>query len=193
MPRLGAGFREIAIGQPLGDAEIDQSGPAVLVDEDVARFDVAVDITSGVGVVEGAPDLLQQLGHVVGMEGGVGGDDLLQRLPAHELHDDEGRAVVLADVIDVDDVRVGEGGGRARLALEAGAEAGIGGELRPRRLDRHVATEEEIVTEVDDRHPALAEAAADAVATFDQCLRLDHHARDCRPVYRCGTPRRLSA
>ena len=165
----------------------------MLVDEDVARFDIAVDITSGVGVVEGAPDLLQQLGHVVGMEGSVGGDDRFQRLPAHELHDDEGRAVVLADVIDIDDVGVGEGGGRARLALEAGAEARIGGELRPRRLDRHVAAEEEIVTEVDGRHAALAEAATDAIASFDQCLRLDDHARDCRPVYRCGTPRRLSA
>ncbi|MDF3043565.1 MAG: hypothetical protein K0Q71_6271 [Thermomicrobiales bacterium] len=185
-----AGLRQVAIGQPLGDTEIDQSGPAVLVDEDVARFDVAVDITSGMGVVEGAPNLLQQLGHVVGMEGRVGGDDLLQRLPAHQLHDDEGRAVVLADVIDVDDVRVGEGGGRARLALETGAEAGIGGELRPRRLDRHVAAEEEIVTEVDDRHPPLAEAAPDAIATVDQCLRLDHPSRSSRlPPSRCGTLR----
>src|SRR5215217_6519763 len=127
------------------------------------------------------------------MEWSVGGNDRFQRLPAHELHDDEGRAVVLADVVDVDDVPVGEGGGRARLALEADAEARIGGELRSRRLDRHVAAEEEIVTEVDDRHPSLAETAADAIATFDQCLRLDDHARDCRPVYRCGTPRRLSA
>src|SRR5215218_5207625 len=147
----------------------------MLVDEDVAWFDIAVDITSSVGVVEGATDLLKQLGHVVGMEGGVGGDDGFQRLPAHELHDDEGRAVILADVIDIDDVRVGEGSGGARLAFETSAEAGIGGELRPRRLDGHVATEEEIVTEIDDRHAALAEAAADAVATFDQCLRLDHH------------------
>src|SRR5918995_2007383 len=90
--------------------------------------------------------------------------------------------ISFTDVVDVDDVRVGEGGGRARLALEAGAEAGIGGELRPRRFDRHVAAEEEIVTEVDGRHAALAEAAPDAITTFDECLRLDHHARDCRPV-----------
>ena len=124
------------------------------------------------------------------MERRVGGDDLFQRLPTHELHDDEGRAVFLADVIDVDDVGVGEGGGRPRLALEAGAEAGIGGVLRPRRLDRHVAAEEEVVAEVDDRHASLAETAPDPIAAIDQCLRLDHHARDCRPVCRCGTPPR---
>ena len=116
------------------------------------------------------------------MERSVGGDDLFQRLPAYELHDDEGCAVVLAHVVDVDDVRVRERGGGARLAFEAGAEAGVGGELRSWRFDRHVAAEEEIVTEVDDRHPALAEATADAIATSYQCLRLNHHASVCRPV-----------
>src|SRR5829696_10380947 len=110
----GAGFSQVAIGQPLGDPEIDQSGPAVRVDQDVARFDIAVDITPDMRVVESAPDLLQQLGHVVGVEWRVGGDDLFQRLPAYELHDDVGCAVVLAYVVDVDDVGVGEGGGRAR-------------------------------------------------------------------------------
>src|SRR5215207_11386630 len=123
----GAGFRQVAIGQPLGDAEIDQSGPAVRVDQDVARFDIAVDITPDMRVVESAPDLLQQLGHVVGVEWRVGGDDLFQRLPAYELHDDVGCAVVFASVVDVDDVRVREGGGGARLAFEASAEAGVGG------------------------------------------------------------------
>ena len=182
MPRLAPASVRSPSASPLAMPKSTSLARPCSSIEDIARFDVAVDITSGVRVVERAADLLQQLGHVVGVERGVGGDDLLQRLPAHQLHDDEGRAVVLADVIDVDDVRVGEGGGGARLAFEAGAEAGIGGELRPRRLDRHVTAEEEVVTEVDDRHPALAEATADAIATFDQCLRLDHHARDCRPV-----------
>src|SRR6185369_1859110 len=50
-----AGCGEIAVGQSLGDAEIDQPGPAVRVDEDVAWFDIAVDITPDMGVIEGAP------------------------------------------------------------------------------------------------------------------------------------------
>ncbi|HEV8523761.1 MAG TPA: hypothetical protein VGQ71_04625 [Terriglobales bacterium] len=43
---------------------------------------------------------------------------VLQRLALHQLHSDEGLAVVLADVMNGADVRMVEGGGGRRLALE---------------------------------------------------------------------------
>ena len=51
-------------------------------------------------------------------ERAVGVDHLAQRLAGHVLHHDEGRAVLLAPVVDRDDVRVVQAGGRLRLAAE---------------------------------------------------------------------------
>ena len=62
------------------------------------------------------------------------------RAAAEQLHDHERAAVVLADVVDRDDVRVvGEPCGGARLALEAAAGALVLGEMGGEELDRHGA------------------------------------------------------
>src|SRR4029450_2485358 len=45
-PRTG--FSQIGIGQTLGDTEIDDPGSAKLVDKNVSRLDVAVDVTPAV-------------------------------------------------------------------------------------------------------------------------------------------------
>ena len=67
---------------------------------------------------------------------------------------------------------------RSKRARNAGSAANCGRGV----LIATSRPEEEVVPVVDDRHPAVAEAATDTIATLDQCLRLDHHARICRPV-----------
>ena len=75
------------------------------------------------------------------------------------------RLVVLADVVDRDDVRVrGEPRGGARLALEAAARALVLAEVGGEHLDRDIAVEQLVVRLPHARHPAAGEMAHDAVA-----------------------------
>ena len=55
-----------------------------------------------------------------------------QALPVEQLRNDVGRPVVLADVVDGDDVRVVERGGGPRFELEAAQPIGVSGEGRRR-------------------------------------------------------------
>ena len=73
-----------------------------------------------------------------------------QRLSRHQrgeaaavdhLHDDEGAVVLLADLVDGDDVGVVEGRGGAGLALEAGQAAGVRERGLGDELHRHLALE----------------------------------------------------
>ena len=72
----------------------------------------------------------------------VGAQDLGERAALHVLHGDEVGAVVLAPVVDADDVGVGEVGRRLGLAAEALDEVGVDGELGEQHLDRDLAIEQ---------------------------------------------------
>ena len=88
-------------------------------------------------------------------------DQLGQRLARDVLHGDERLAVVLADVVDGDDVGVLQPRRQPRLALEALAHVGV---VDAQHLDRDEAIDRRIEGEEQRAHPALAEAFADAVA-----------------------------
>ena len=59
------------------------------------------------------------------------GDPLGERLAVEELHHEVLGSLVRADVVDGADPRVGERGGRSRLALEALAHLGIARRTAP--------------------------------------------------------------
>jgi hypothetical protein len=86
-----------------------------------------------------------------------------QRLALDVLVDDEAKAAGLADLVDGDDVRVVEGGGGARLQLEARHAVGVGGERAGEELERDAAAEALVHGEVDLAHPAAPDLALDAV------------------------------
>jgi hypothetical protein len=64
---------------------------------------------------------------------------------------------VLADLINLHDVRVREAGHRLRLAGHAGAHRRLVEQLPTDQLERHLAVEAAVVTRVHDAHRALAE------------------------------------
>ena len=95
---------------------------------DVAGLDVAVDEAGGVG---GG----QALGHLGGDAQGLGQGQLafafqagVERFALEQRHGQVGDAVVLADLVDGDDVVVLDAGGGAGFAQEAFAVLGVGGE-----------------------------------------------------------------
>ena len=73
-------------------------------------------------------------------------------------------AVVLADGVDLHDVRMGQLGRRLGLALEALDELGVVRKVLGDDLQRDDAAERFLVRFVDDRHSPLAELAKDPVA-----------------------------
>ena len=86
-------------------------------------------------------DLDADLGDPAGQQGALGAEDVAQVPALDQLHDHEVGAVVLAPVVDGDDVGVGEVGGGLGLAAEALDERLAGGELAVEDLDRDLAAE----------------------------------------------------
>ena len=101
--------------------------------------------------------------------------ELLEVAAGDVAHRDVELALVLAGVVDRDDVRMVERGGELRLAQEALSEAPVLGQLRCEQLEGDLAVERKVVGPVDDAHPAAAEQRLDPVA---EELRAD--ARVCR-------------
>ena len=94
-------------------------------------------------------------------------DDRGEVLAVDELHDDERPGLVLAVVVDRDDVRVVQRGRGLRLLAEARAEVGVAAVLGAEDLDGDVAVELVVVGAVDPGHPALAEQLDQPVAAAE--------------------------
>ena len=89
----------------------------------------------------------------------------------HQLHHQVESALdgrVLALVEDADDVRVGEAGGSAGLALEPLSERAVVAQAGVHDLDRALAVEPGVESLVDRRHPATGDPGTDQVAAVEQ-------------------------
>jgi hypothetical protein len=120
-----------------------------------------------VGEAECRGDLAGDLGGLFGRELLVGREDLGERSTLHLLHDDEVGALELAPVVDVDDVRVRQAGGRLRLTAEPLDEVGVGGELGEQHLDRDLAVEQEVARGEHVGHAAASDPFVDLVTVVD--------------------------
>jgi hypothetical protein len=97
-----------------------------------------------------------------------------QSLAVNELHRDEVRAVFVADFVDGDDVRVVQGGGGRRLALEAAQSVFALREFGGEDFERGGTAQVRVLREIDFAHPARAELRADFV-TAETCAGGDGH------------------
>ena len=95
------------------------------------------------------------------------GDQVGERLAVDVLHRDVRDAVGLADVEDLDDVRVRQPRGDPPLAEEARAQVVVAGEILGETLERDVAAELDVAGEVDHGHRAVTERPLDLVPAGD--------------------------
>jgi hypothetical protein len=130
----------------LGEPEIEQLD-SLLRHQDVGRLEVAMDDALLVGRGEGVEDLIRVRDGFLDWEGPF------QRLTFDQLHD----KVVRANVIKLADIRVVEGGNRARFAFEALRES-FGCDF-----DRDRAVEPRVESLLDLAHAACANACDDFV------------------------------
>ena len=162
--RLQARVRAAAQTRLLREAEVEYLHTPLVCHEDVLWLQVAVDDPLLVGCG-------QPLGHLHGEVDGLAGgksaifESCAQRLAFEELHDGVGSFTLSPEVVDGEDVRVGELGDRARLALEAGERLGIVGQIGGEDLDGHVAVELGIPCAVDLAHATGAEVRENLVRT----------------------------
>ena len=87
-----------------------------------------------------------------------------QRATLDVLHDDVRSVVVLADVEDLDDVRVIQPSSQPSLAREALPHLVVTGEVVGQELDRDLAVELQVAGAIDGGHAAMAQSMLELVA-----------------------------
>jgi hypothetical protein len=184
------GLRElIALEHHLRDAEVhdlDDGRPAGLHGkEQVGRLEVAVHDSACVGLGHGRASLHDPIDGL-----GIGQRALVferhrEVVALEELHDDEGQTGGgFANVGDANDVRRGQLGGGAGLALEAHDGIGVLEGLGQKELEGDALAEFRVPRLVHDAHAALADLAEQLVLAVDVVagLRPKGLAHDSNPT-----------
>ena len=144
------------------ETEVEHFGAAVARDDDVGRLDVAMDDAVRVRDGKGRCDLdgiIQSRGN----RQGPLGEQPVERRAVHQLHRDERRSGILADLVDRDDVGMVQCGRRLRLANEAAMTLGVHSRFMREHFDRHRTPELRIDCAIDHTHPAAPDFSFDAV------------------------------
>src|SRR5271157_4555463 len=81
----------------------------------------------------------------------------------HELHDEEGASVLLADVMNGTDVRVIQGRGRPRLPLETAERLRVVSNFVGQKLQGHETVQSDVLGLVNHAHSATTQLLDDAV------------------------------
>ena len=135
---------------------------ALVGQEQVGGLDVAMDEAGGVGGVEGAGDLGQQVGRQARVER-PSLEPIVEVGALDVAHGQERGALGLTGLVDGDDVGVVDRGRQLRLAQEAGAERLVVCVFGGEQLEGHLAPELALLGEVDDAHAAAPQDALDAI------------------------------
>ena len=147
----------------LGQAEIRDLGGAVRGHEHVGGLEVAVDDAGLVRGVDRTSNALAQAGCFGERQQRVA-DLAGEASPFHVLQGEEGLPVVLADFVDLNDVRMLDAGDGLGLATEADDGVRLGACSGKNHLQGDQAFEASLLGLVDHAHAALAQFAEDHVA-----------------------------
>ena len=121
-----------------------------------------MDDVAAVGQVHRLRQCLQQSRRLARRQGAVA-QPLRQVVALDELQGAEGQSLVLADLVDLHDVRVRQPGRRLRLGAEAGHVLGAGVVAHQDHLEGHAPLQGELAGAVDDAHAAPAQHPLDLV------------------------------
>ena len=146
-----------------GDPEVGQVHVAFVVEQQVARLDVAVHDARMMSRAQCATDLIHDPHGLVEIERAV--DETILDGPAAQPAHHEVRAARLSpEVVQRHDVGMLEAGDELRLALEPADERGVVGEIRVDDLHRDIAAHTGLGRAVHDPEATLTELLAQLVA-----------------------------
>ena len=159
--------------------EVHQYSPSVGPDDDVLGFDVPVEDIAGMAVGQRVHQLEAPAGHLGRGQGALPADDLVQALPFHKVHHQEGASAPFKEIGDPGEVEMGEGGQRPGFLVELGPQlgqgVGVNTGLRDHLLDGDGNVQVEVPGPVDGAHPALSQQAGDAIAVVDDLTGAEGH------------------
>ena len=145
-----------------GEPEVQHFHEAVGRNEDVGRFDVAMDDTTFVCRA-------QRMRHARAVLEGLAcrerpaGQPVAQRFTGEQLHHRVGRATVAADIVNRQDVGMRKRRDRLGLALEPRQRRRIVRNRGREHFDGDITIEARIARAIDLAHPAFAQLRQDAV------------------------------
>ena len=161
----------------MGDAKVREDGVAAGGEENIGRFNIAVNHASLVSLVEGAGGLADEFGDFGRRHGLTGGAEcveaLFQSLAVYKFHDHVIGIVLVAKIENTDNIGVPECGHGPRLALKAGQECLVIGHKGVQDFDRHVTIQRRLVGFVYLGHAAPAQVLYDLVMAYgfaDPCI-----------------------
>jgi len=140
-------------------------------------FDVTVNQARAVGVAESGTGLDEEGDGFFNGEAATLFNNGFEVGAGDMFHDDEQASGVVAEVVDGDDVGVGEVGGSFGFLAETFAEGRVTGEGFSENLNRHSAFKHEVVCFIDDGHAAFADAFFEGIAVIEQGGVLSHGRR----------------
>jgi len=171
----GGGQRHVALGT--GDTEVGELGHPGVVDQDVARLDVAVHDARLVCGVQCAGHLLADARDLRHREGAALGDQLRQALGLQVLHHQARVALVLGDVEHHDGVRVLQAGGVLGFAhgprVQLGPVGGRHAVLADHPLDRYRTLQTLVDGAPDHAHGTGADVFDESVVPSDKLPGFD--------------------
>ena len=150
-----------ALGEQ-GQPEVHYGHVALVVDDKVARFDVAMDDAFFVRGLEAFPDLLGDVEDVGNLQG-RGFDAFVEAFAFDEGHREKRLLVDLRDLINGANVRVMESRGSLGLPMKAFIRFLVLQQVRSEEFERDRAVELRVLGFVDHAHAALAELGGDLV------------------------------
>jgi hypothetical protein len=141
----------------LGDTEVGDLQPVAAVDnQDVARFDVAVQDPGRMRDLEGGEHVVDHGADPVGRHRS-GGHHIGQGVARQPLHHDERRAVLVAEVVDGHHAGMVQPRRGSRLHLEPREHVGLRPQPRVQQLHRDRTAQTGVPAVADLCHPAAAQ------------------------------------
>ncbi len=160
----------------------------MLVEQQVRGLDVAVQHAARVRVLERRGNVAADARSLRHRQERVLVEHRAQRSALEQLEHHE-RHVVVAPVVDGDDVGMVQRGGQLRLGPEAAQEGGVLGQRRVQHLHRHPATQAGVVGDVDATARAGADGAVQQVPTREHTAREVAHRTAGHGFNGSGRPR----
>ena len=146
------------------DAEVLHLHGAVPQHQDILGLDIPVDDAALMRMRQRPRDLAGKVQHLAPLKRAAPVHILPQGDTVHKLHDYVFDIIVVADVIDADDIGVREHGDRVGLGAEGAAKLLVGGHLVAHDLDGHLAVEPPVGRLIDHGHTALADQLKNLIA-----------------------------
>ena len=177
----GSGF----VFREPGDAEIRHLNGAVLQKHDILRLYIPVDNPFFMGVLKRRQDLAGKMHRFLPLDIVLALDIILQGDAVDILHDDILDPVAEADIVHLDDIRVGQHRDGLGLVFKPAHKFLVAKEFVLQNLNRHHTVVDRVVRFIDIRHSANAQKVSDLIPAIQPFSGIFIHGKSSPILVTC--------